>query len=445
MQTISASSAPALLRRQFVTLSRPLGRRAKATLLLAFGLLVAVKLPDVLLQGRFWAEEGSKFFPNAWQMPWWHALLAPWGGYLNITANLGGILAWHVAPLAWAPYASTLLAFAFQLCPAILVLTANDAWLQPRWVMLTALGLLLTVPAADEVWLSSIGTQCHLNLCAGIILALGARGGAVGACRLLLLALAVLSGPGTWVLTPLFTLRAALERTRPRAVQAIVLCLGVMLQVTLFYSRESSRSYAIRPGLFADIALSKHLFIPFFGMRLGQILSHALVRPDVAAEPAAWGLLLAGAIGMTVAVTLIRAQHPAPRWFVAAALPLAIAGYVGVLGNPAVMLDVTNGGRYAFAPQALIALAVLGLAATQEGAVGGVAAFLTAWLLLVGAGSFFLPVHPWYASGPSWRTELARHQADPAHVIRGWPAGWTVPLPPWRLDPGLPGAMSPMR
>jgi hypothetical protein len=410
------------------------GPASRGVLLLVFALLVAAKLPNILLLGRFWAEEGALFLLRAWQMPWYRALFAPWAGYLNLTANLGGILAWHLPPLAWAPYVTSALAMGIQLCPAILLLSSRDPWLQRRWVLLAALLLVLTVPAADEVWLSSIESHFHLNLCAGIILALAVPVGAAGLFRLLLLLLGALSGPGSWVLTPLFVVRAVLERSWRRAGQAAALGLGVLLQLGFFYTHHAGRPYAIRPLRFLEIAFSKHMLLPFIGLRQGRSIGEHLYQAVHAGHVPRWPIYLAvtgGALAVAVFATTRRTE---PRWLALAAAFLAGASYIGSMGDPTAMVMPQAGGRYAFAPQALLALAVLAVAATQGGRVGLIAKFITLWWIAIGVAYFFDPVSFVFATGPGWRRELSRHIADPSHVVASWPPGWIVPLPPPRPD-----------
>ena len=407
-----------------------LSTKARLGLAIAFAVLIAVKMPDILLQGRFWAEEGEKFFRNAWLLPWPAALLSPWGGYLNITANLAGVLAWHVSPLEWAPYASTLLALAFQVCPAIVLLTSRIAWLDRPLVMVAALLLLATPPVSEEVWLSSIGTQCHLTLCAALILACGTRGGAVGVFRLVLLALAALSGPGSWMLTPLFAARAAIDRSWQRALQAVVLGGGVLLQALFFYSHEAGRAYAIRPLLFLDTAFTKHVLVPFFWPQVAKHVIASIHASAVIGRVPWWPAVAMAAIVLAAVAVLAPQWRREPFWMALAAAVIVAVSYAGMLGNFLDFLSVGNGGRYTFAPQVLTGLALLGCAATAHGLVRSVVTVCVGWLLIVGIYNYFLPAYAIFSHGPSWRTELALHRRDPSHVIASWPPGWIVPLPP---------------
>ena len=62
-------------------------------LLFAYVVLVATRLPQVLIKGRFWAEEGAVYFINARTLPWLDALFAVHTGYLNLAASFATLLA----------------------------------------------------------------------------------------------------------------------------------------------------------------------------------------------------------------------------------------------------------------------------------------------------------------------------------------------------------------
>jgi hypothetical protein len=101
--------------------------------------------------------------------------------------------------------------------------------------------------------------------------------------------------------------------------------------------------------------------------------------------------------------------------------------YVGSLGSFVDMFIIPSGSRYAFNPQILIGLALLGFCVGQA-RYGKTLKVILMWLLLVG-GACYLKPSSWFSTGPAWRDELRLHQIDPSHVIQSWPAGWTVPLP----------------
>ena len=216
------------------------------------------------LEGRFWAEEGAVFFHNASMLPWQGVcLLVSYAGYLNLIANLAGVLARHLTTLRFAPYVSTSLALLIQCLPAALIVTSRVSWLQSRGAVLLALLIILTPPDGQEIWMSSIGSQFVLALAAAIVLGMEARSGAVGVLEIAVVAIAPLSGPASWLLTPLFAMRAAVDRSWSRAFQAAAIVAGVVVQLAFFYTAVPNRPIRIAPSLLGAVALKKHVINQF--------------------------------------------------------------------------------------------------------------------------------------------------------------------------------------
>ena len=147
--------------------------RDRVFLIAVFAALVLLKIPGVL-QGRLWAEDGL-FLQDALQLPWWQALTTPHTGYIDLTASGAMLIAIHATDLEQVARVSVLIGLVIQLCPVVLLVTSRCAWLRPRWVLVTALLLLLTPPVAEEVWLSPVTSQYHLMVCTGLILAFEVR------------------------------------------------------------------------------------------------------------------------------------------------------------------------------------------------------------------------------------------------------------------------------
>ena len=98
--------------------------------LVAYAVAVLVRMPDILIKRRFWAEEGEVYFHNAWNERWYDALFAVHSGYLNLSASVATLLAVYLVPLEFAPLVSTSFALLVQLCPAFLLITGRVEWLR---------------------------------------------------------------------------------------------------------------------------------------------------------------------------------------------------------------------------------------------------------------------------------------------------------------------------
>jgi hypothetical protein len=389
-------------------------------------------MPQIMIIGRFWAEEGHVFFARAWDMPPAQALFTPFGGYLNLLANAAPLLARWILPLPFAPYLTIAIALLVQLCPPLLLLTARDAWLQPRHIRLAALLLVLLVPASEEIWLQTLHCQFELTLCCAIILSLDITPGKIALLRLGLLALAPLCGPTAIALVPLFMLRTIIDRSRGRAIQTATLCLAAAIQLLLFFRAVPGRGYSFNPFLLLCVLTVRHLETPFLGVLHAEMVAAAIhARLAAGYIPRRATVLPILAFGALAVTTLWHRHARAARWLYGAAALIAAASYFGAIGGASALIDARIGERYTFVPQALLGLTLLALAATTQRWTARTSWFAVVWLLTVGAWEF---VHPWplISDGPAWRKEVALWRADPAHALQIWPAGWSVKLDPKR-------------
>lgn len=416
-------------------------RSIRWLLLAAFALLVLTRMPEIVLKGRFWAEEGQHFFAVARTRPPLEVLLAPFGGYLNLVANVAGLAAARLMPLAAAPYLTIAVGLAFQLLPPWLLLTARDRWLAPLRVRIAGLLLVLLVPASEEIWLQTLHCQFELTLACGIVLALRTGTGAASLVRLSILLLAPLCGPGAIALVPLFLARAAIERSGPRLVQGAALASASAIQLALFVQPYAGRAYGLDPALLMGVITVRHLVEPLAGLRVAYWVGHAIQASLASGRVPPWAVLPPALVFAPLAGLMLVARRPgtghetpAP-WLLAASALTALVSYFGALGGLAVLIPAQSGERYVVVPQSLLALSILALAATATRRVSTFGWVVVAWLIVVGAGSFESTLRP-VRNGPAWRDEIAAWERDPARPIALWPRGWTVTLAAQGRAPG---------
>ncbi len=407
--------------------NKSLSALEKAAYVIAFAVLVVVRIPSILGAGRFWAEEGPIFFMNALSAPWYQALFFSYGGYLNITANLAGILAKYVVPLKWAPYVTSLFGLLVQCFPAVLLAFSPSAWLKQRKALLLSLLILGTLPASQEVWLSSIGSQVHLNLCVALIFVLEAGTGAYGIFQKVILVLAPLSGPGGSFLLPLFFARAFIDRSKPRLIQGLVLASASAIQLLFFYHAQV-RTLGVSPILLVNLFFVKHLVVPFLGITHGHMLA-AVVHDDLLqAHPSKKVFVLTISAFVGWAVILWREKKSEPFYFFVTGLILAGLAYFGALDKRSDLLFAQVGYRYSFAPQILFELSFISIAClSRRVIVRAASSALILWLLVIALKEFLVtPIL--FAQGPSWPTEVEKWQRDSSYVPKIWPDLWQIDL-----------------
>jgi hypothetical protein len=416
-----------------VRIFRPLvgrpGKPERTAMVLVFMVLIAARLPNVTLHGRVWAEEGKEFLWNAAVLPWSEAIFHPVGGYLNLVANLAGIMAFHMVPLEQVRWVGVVTGLLFQAIPAALIVSSGFDWLQTRLSLVVALLLIATAPLAEEVWLNSLHPQFHLTLCAALILAMDPVRGWNSRFRNLLIFLGALSGPTIWFLLPLFVARAVIDKSQPRAMQAAVLAAGVLLQVVFWFPAGQANGTSFNLSAVICAFFVHTVLIPWLDHRSADAIAGGLLNL-AATGTVPVGLALAEVlITCLVGVLLWLRGRAACFWMFAAAIVIAVPSYAAARGGTLDLMHIGAGGRYAFVPQVLIALVLLGVAVTGKDRIGISARVGVVWLLAIGISEFHNdPVRRLFNDGPRWVDEVAAWHQDPTHVLRIWPDGWTVNL-----------------
>ena len=409
-------------------LARPLEHPlARLACLILFASLLFARMPNVLLHGRLWAEEGKYFYARAAALPWYSALFMPLGGYLNLVATATPVVAHAFVPLAYTPWITTGVGLFFQCCPAILLVCSRDAWLSPWPVKLAGLLLVATAPMIEEVWLQTLHSQFHLALCCALILALDLPGPRLRLFSWALLFLAPLTGPLAGALLPLFGLRALIDRSKGRLIQAALLGVALGLQMLLFMTHVDGRSYGIGPILLACVVYLRQIVAPLLGHRATLDVADAL-RAQIEARHFPWlAVIVASSCFACVVLSVLRRRLEGMGWLFAAACWLGWLGYVGAIGGRQLFLIPGFGERYVFLPEVLMALVVLGLSTGPRTPDRVLFGLLTVWLIVVGFADLTLQTP--MSAGPDWLTEVAAWQHDHAHPIAIWPTGWTMTLP----------------
>lgn len=436
-----ASAAPRWAREPFA--SRRTGIRGSGAarlatalldtgLLLAYAIIVAARMPQILLKGRFWAEEGAIYFLNGRDLPWYDALFAVHTGYLNLAASIATLLAARVVPIEHAPWVSTGFALLIQLCPALLLLTSGVPWLRKPWTKAIALLVLLAATRSGEVWMNAITSQFHLGICTALILALPLRGGLPGLFRGGLLILAPLSGPTSAFLAPLFIARGYLDQSRQRLFQGVILGCGGALQLGMVLLHpEPARTIGIGPRMLALVVYVKQILLPFLGTVQTQDLTTNLTG-GVAAGTTPWvPLLISVACMAAIVLAAWRSRNAEVQWLLAGGMVIMTLSYYGALGQHINLLSVTFGDRYSYAPTALFGLVLLGIALTTRRWSGSVAALLVCVFVWTGIQEYASP-GAMFEDGSSWPAEVANWRADPAYRVQFWPdyEAWRWPIAP---------------
>lgn len=393
---------------------------------LAAGITLAgsfVKMPQVLLQGRFWAEEGQVFFADLQGRGFAEALGYEYKGTIQLLTTVAVWLATR-APLELAPYATTYASLLVQAFVAVQFAGwARRLGLKPL-VTICLILLWTFLPITYEIWANATNLQTTCAVSTLLVLLMPARD---LERRLpawaLWVALCGLTGVPSCMLIPGFALRATAERSRPHLWLGalLVACAGVQLSLIL-RADLAERAMAFDAGSMGLAASIQTIVLPLAGVdAAGWIVAH--VRPAlVIGCCAALVIGLAGPLWrsppLRLPVSIIGGS-----WLVVTGVSL-----FGALGQPGLYVAPLAGARYFVVGSMSFCLLLAAATASGRQRVAVPAGIALGWMALLAV------LQPLGASwtygligGPAWSDEVAlcRHAADRSCAPRIWP-----PLPP---------------
>jgi hypothetical protein len=421
------------------------GWQTRVILFAGFVVAIAMREPYLLSHPRFWAEEGVVWFQYASS----HSIIKtilfafPGSGYLNLTANIGAVLASITATrfgLEYAPAATTLLAFLIQVFPIALILFGRSPLFDSLWKAIA--GCLIVIFAftdTDEVWLNTINSMSFLGLISLILLfgetwnwprwmKWGARG---------MLILCGLSSPYSAALLPLFMIFALRDKKREQKIHCIILIACVLVQagVVVRTRMETAPSGAESQRRGTDVPLdvsmvnvfAGQMAYPAIGYSTRELLleklglqeawasaSHFPPRPfSSSLQDGGWlcFILIAAILGTLKGSTLFGQSN----MMIGAFLLLASFTCVASLG-------ATPVGRYAFLPGLTFLLILL---INVESPKSAARRYVSMFVLSYGLAAGMLAYRAFrFQDGPSWSREVQLWHADHTHRLRVWPTGW---------------------
>ena len=300
-------------------LGRPSGL---ALFAVAIAFLIVSRKPAVLLHAELWGDDGWTWYPDAYRAGW-RCLAWPVNGYLNTLQRLGGLIV-QPFPLAFVPTLFAGMGLAFQVAPAVFLLSPRmaEAWPDVRARAFIA-AVYAVLPNEIELYANLTNAQWTLAILAFLVLVSAPPRSAWGtAFDNGVLLLSGLSGPFCLLLLPIAAWQAVTLRTPTARIRCFVLLGTAFVQlVSLLGASHGGRSTAplgAGPRTLARIIALQIL--------LGAETGYRGVADLPSRWPGNFWPVLVTVCGFGVAaVALLRGSALLRQWTCFAALTLAAA------------------------------------------------------------------------------------------------------------------------
>jgi hypothetical protein len=291
------------------------------------------------------------------------------------------------------------------------------------------------MPQSNELWLNSTNIQWHLATLTAILLVVPTHPPFNWVTCFALFAAGLTGVPSTF-LTPLYFIRAWLDKDQHRLLQALVLTLCAVVQVTLLLINTDSlsdRSLTLPTEVIIGAPLAHSIAGPLGGVEVGGkatlMIKKALFGiPESFYIPGWTIIVLMWAALITVFCIAAFKSNRSCRYLLASYCLFIVLGIAGALEPTIEMISVFGAGRYFYAPNIALMLALL-IKSDSSGLrsrTGNKAELLSILVAVtVTCSAFFLSYYDMrrYLYGPSWSTAL-RESRD--GEIRIWPSPWTM-------------------
>ncbi|PKH05245.1 hypothetical protein [Moritella sp. Urea-trap-13] len=208
------------------------------TSLLIYAIMLVMKDIDIFITPRFWAEEASVYYKDAF-INGFSSIFSTHQGYYSIVPNISTYIS-TLFPMKIAPVITTYIAFIIQLIPAFLILKTSCFDDNKKYKALLLLSLLLA-GFTNEIFSNTITSQFHFIIVAYIIL-IGDFNTKLSAP---LLFISALSGPAACFILPFFILKTILNRTNSNVINTLVFLFATIIQLCFVVTAEH---YGSRTG-----------------------------------------------------------------------------------------------------------------------------------------------------------------------------------------------------
>jgi len=239
-----------------------------------------IRQPELLIEPRFWAEEGTNYFSYAYGHNWLINLLSPQFGYNTLYNSIATSMA-AIVPLEFAPYVTTYLALFVQVSVSSAVIWWDIPLLDSLFKKFV-IAIFIQILAYARIWVTTIGVQYWLCILSFLILLYNqdSSNRKVFVLQKYLLILNGLTGILSCILIPAFALKFIKTKSKRVMTHVVILTICMLIQAAVFgYAKMGNdEGLNIRFGECSTTYMLGKLIkfefsVPFFGLNVYEVPS----------------------------------------------------------------------------------------------------------------------------------------------------------------------------
>jgi len=420
----------------------------KKFLLLVSVVIIAINIvrcPELLLNPRFFAEEGTTYFSGAFQKSFLANIFSAHYGYYTLYNQIATSLA-TLAPLENAPLVTTMMSLLVQVGISLYVLWGELPLIDALWKRVV-LALAIPLLAWPGHWLTIIGTHCWFGV--GTFLLLMSSSRCKKFCcytaRVVYLMIAGLTGVVSCFMAPAYLWRGFMEKSKEYIAYAAILSvcslvhIGVLLEALQSQSAEvSNRFISASFGTMLGKTIVYLFAVPFTGRRIFEQQFIAMLGINLkAAIENLFGVnllihdLFIIPIIIGIALILLTAVIIWKNRTKLEVQVLAVALVVVTALSNLCSINSTGGPRYYFIPSLILLtlyICMLNVRSYRPMVLATVLLLVTTFL---GNGYEYRSImrkDAFKNEYSNWRTEVGLWRTTPSYQMNIWPTPWKMKL-----------------
>jgi len=412
-----------------------LKNRPEGPTLVFFLGLVLYRGRTFLIHPRFFAEEGSVYFANAWNLGFWASLFhVDSFGYLNLYAKLGaGIAAWAPS-LENAPFYTSLMGMLAMVLPLFILFLRKGRLWDTWWKKVFLATLIVTADTNAEAWFNLVGAQYFLALAFFMLLISPTANSSVGRnfSRAVIVVSALSGMIPTFFAIPFVW---AMRRTEDaeRRIQLILLSIATSVQWILFIPKLSENlaktsavdCLAYSAWFWLHEVISK-LLPPSWAEALG-LRFLGLFQSD----PILGATLSLGCLSMLGGALVVFANEKTNRTLACGFISVSVLTYSLLISPKIAHLSPSLGTRFGICGAFLFwLLALNSISRIWPDISFGRKVLVTVFgVLFFGTATIqFQKYDPEFFTGQDWIRQVDRNRNRNPSVYKIWPKKWKMEL-----------------